>query len=36
MFGVKEYRKKLVTTDTPEDLFEIMDEIAVKFKGHQF
>jgi hypothetical protein len=36
MFGVKEYRRKLVTTDSPEELFAILDEIAVKFKGHQF
>jgi hypothetical protein len=36
MFGVKEYRKKLVTTDAPEELFEILEEIAEKFKDHQF
>jgi nifR3 family TIM-barrel protein len=36
MFGIKEYRKKLVTTDEPERLFEILDEISEQFADYQF
>jgi tRNA-dihydrouridine synthase B len=36
MFGIKEYRKKLVTTDEPERLFEILDEISENFADYQF
>jgi len=36
MFGIKEYRKKLVTTDEPETLFEILDEIKEHFADYQF
>jgi len=31
--GVKEYRTRLVTTDEPEQLNAIMDEIAIKYAG---
>ena len=36
MFGIKEYRKKLVTTDEPVRLFEILDEISEQFADYQF
>jgi nifR3 family TIM-barrel protein len=36
MFGIKEYRKKLVTTDDPKELFAILDEVASHFKDYQF
>lgn len=36
MFGIKEYRKKLVTTDEPERLFEILDEISENFADYEF
>ena len=36
MFGIKEFRTKLVTTDDPETLFELLDEIAEHFAGHSF
>ena len=36
MFGIKEYRKKLVTTDEPERLFEILDEISEQFVDYQY
>lgn len=36
MFGIKEYRKKLVTTDEPERLFEILDEISEQFADYEF
>ncbi len=36
MFGIKEYRKKLVTTDDPKELFTILDEVASHFKDYQF
>lgn len=36
MFGIKEYRKKLVTTDDPKELFTILDEVASHFKEYQF
>jgi len=32
--GIKEYRKRLVTTDEPELIFEILDEIKAKFTGY--
>tara|TARA_B110000438_G_C15729001_1_gene613404 strand:+ start:75 stop:1067 length:993 start_codon:yes stop_codon:yes gene_type:complete len=36
MFGIKEYRKKLVTTDDPEKLFELLNEIEQKFSDAEF
>ena len=36
MHGIKEYRKKLVTTDEPETLFAILDEIAEHFAAYEF
>lgn len=36
MFGIKEYRKKLVTTDDPNEIFSILNEIEHNFKGYQF
>ena len=36
MFGIKEFRTKLVTTDDPETLFELLDEIAEHFAGYSF
>ncbi len=36
MFGIKEYRKKLVTTDDPERLFELLNEIEQKFSDAEF
>ena len=36
MHGIKEYRKKLVTTDQPETLFAILDEIAEHFAAYEF
>ena len=36
MFGIKEYRKKLVTTDDPERLFELLNEIEQKFSDYKF
>ena len=36
MHGIKEYRKKLVTTDEPETLYAILDEIAEHFAAYEF
>ena len=36
MFGIKEFRTKLVTTDNPETLFKLLDEIAEHFAGYTF
>jgi hypothetical protein len=32
----KEYKQKLVTTDEPEILFAIMDEIKKVYAGYEF
>ena len=36
MFGIKEYRTKLVTTDEPKVLFDLLDEIGDHFANYQF
>lgn len=36
MFGIKEYRTKLVTTDEPKILFNLLDEIGDHFANYQF
>lgn len=36
MFGIKEYRKKLVTSDDPQELFELLNKIEVDFTDYQF
>ena len=33
---IKPYRQRLVTTDGPEELYQILDEIADKFANYQF
>jgi len=33
---IKSYRQRLVTTDAPEDLYGILDEIAEQFANYQF
>ena len=33
---IKPYRQRLVTTDGPEELYQILNEIADKFAGYQF
>lgn len=32
----KEYRMKMVTSDDSIDVFNVIDEVAIKFKDHQF
>ena len=36
MHGIKEYRTKLVTADEPNEIFAILDEIALKFACYEF
>lgn len=32
--GIKDYRKRLVTTDEPEELFSILEEIMTEYSGY--
>ena len=36
MPGIKDYRLKLVTLETVEEIDEVLDEIRVKYSGYQF
>jgi nifR3 family TIM-barrel protein len=36
MPGIKDYRYKLVTLNTVEEIDAILDEIAIKYKGYEF
>jgi tRNA-dihydrouridine synthase len=34
--GIRDYRYKLVTLPTPEDVNEVLDEISAHYKDYQF
>lgn len=36
MPGIKDYRLKLVTLETVEEIDAVLDEIATKYQGYQF
>jgi tRNA-dihydrouridine synthase len=34
--GIRDYRYKLVTLHSPEDVFDVLDEIAEHYKDYEF
>jgi hypothetical protein len=34
--GIKDYRLKLVTLETVEEIDEVLDEIEIKYTGYEF